>query len=56
MVHLCGGVGDGCGAHARFIGEDTSGYADAKHRKERGFRMEGPFEDSPERARDGFRP
>ena len=56
MVHLSGGVGDGCGAHARLVGEDTSGYADAKHRKERSFGMKGPFEDGPERTVDSFMP
>ena len=56
MVHPGGGVGDGCGAHARFVGEYPSGNADAQDRKECGFRMEGPFKDGPECAGDGLRP
>ena len=51
-----GGVGDGCSAHARFVGEDTSRNTDAQNGEEGCFRMEGPFKNGPECAGDGFRP
>ena len=54
VLDLCGGVGDGCGAHSRFVGEDASGNADTQSRKECGSRLECPFEDRPERTGDGL--
>ena len=56
IVHPGGGVGDGCGTHARFVGKYPSGNADAQHGEEGGFRMEGPFEDGPEGTGNGLRP
>ena len=54
MVHPGGGVGDGCGAHARFVGEDASGNADAQSRKECGSRLECPCKNRPERTGNGL--